>query len=162
MDSRINVQLIGGGETCHACHAHGNHPARRAPGLAGVIVTDTGLGDVRGREGFYHYRQYSAIELAESRSFEDVWFLLFYGELPGREAGADFAVRTAGLRRLPEEVREALPAIARAGVVSGLSPASVPPSRCSAPRPDSARSTTSAPTVAARTRSPCPPRSPPC
>lgn len=88
-------------------------------GLAGVIVTDTGLGDVRGREGFYHYRQYSAIELAESRSFEDVWFLLFYGELPGREAGADFAVRTAGLRRLPEEVREALPAIARAGVVSG-------------------------------------------
>ena len=32
MDSRINVQLIGGGETCHACHAHGNHPARRAPG----------------------------------------------------------------------------------------------------------------------------------
>src|SRR6478752_7104518 len=88
-------------------------------GLAGVIVTDTGLGDVRGREGFYHYRQYSAIELAESRSFEDVWFLLFYGELPGREAGADFAVRTAGLRRLPQEVREALPAIARAGVVSG-------------------------------------------
>ncbi|MFE1190652.1 citrate synthase/methylcitrate synthase [[Kitasatospora] papulosa] len=88
-------------------------------GLAGVIVTDTGLGDVRGREGFYHYRQYSAIELAESRSFEDVWFLLFYGELPGREAGADFAVRTAGLRRLPEEVREALTAIARAGVVSG-------------------------------------------
>src|SRR6478752_764988 len=88
-------------------------------GLAGVIVTDTGLGDVRGREGFYHYRQCSAIELAESRSFEDVWFLMFYGELPGREAGADFAVRTAGLRRLPEEVREALPAIARAGVVSG-------------------------------------------
>ncbi|MFF5726864.1 citrate/2-methylcitrate synthase [[Kitasatospora] papulosa] len=88
-------------------------------GLAGVIVTDTGLGDVRGREGFYHYREYSAIELAESRSFEDVWFLMFYGELPGKEAGADFAVRTAGLRRLPEEVREALPAIARAGAVSG-------------------------------------------
>ncbi|MFJ8751422.1 citrate/2-methylcitrate synthase [Streptomyces sp. NPDC102441] len=88
-------------------------------GLAGVIVTDTALGDVRGREGFYHYRQYSAIELAQSRSFEDVWYLMFHGELPGRTASAGFAARTAGLRRLPAEVREVLPAIARAGVVSG-------------------------------------------
>jgi citrate synthase len=28
-------------------------------GLAGVVVTDTRVGDVRGTEGFYHYRQYS-------------------------------------------------------------------------------------------------------
>ena len=33
-------------------------------GLKGVIVADTALGDVRGLEGFYHYRQYSAPELA--------------------------------------------------------------------------------------------------
>ncbi|WP_416978260.1 hypothetical protein [Streptomyces sp. T028] len=26
-------------------------------GLAGVVVADTEVGDVRGREGFYHYRQ---------------------------------------------------------------------------------------------------------
>ncbi|MGW4231386.1 citrate/2-methylcitrate synthase [Streptomyces sp. NPDC004980] len=88
-------------------------------GLAGVIVTDTALGDVRGREGFYHYRHYSAIELAQRRSFEDVWYLMFHGELPGRAASADFAARTARLRHLPAEVREALPGIARAGVVSG-------------------------------------------
>ncbi|MFF0058074.1 citrate synthase/methylcitrate synthase [Streptomyces microflavus] len=88
-------------------------------GLAGVVVTDTALGDVRGREGFYHYRQYSAIELARTRSFEDVWYLMFHGELPGRAAAADFAARTASLRTLPAEVREALPAIARGGAVSG-------------------------------------------
>ncbi|WP_405388038.1 citrate synthase/methylcitrate synthase [Streptomyces sp. NBC_01102] len=88
-------------------------------GLAGVIVTDTALGDVRGREGFYHYRHYSAIELAQRRSFEDVWYLMFHGELPTRPASADFAARTARLRHLPAEVREALPGIARAGVVSG-------------------------------------------
>ncbi|MFJ2116621.1 MULTISPECIES: citrate/2-methylcitrate synthase [unclassified Streptomyces] len=29
-----------------------------------------------------HYRQYSAVELARSRNFEDVWYLMFYGELP--------------------------------------------------------------------------------
>ncbi|MYR96074.1 MULTISPECIES: citrate/2-methylcitrate synthase [unclassified Streptomyces] len=88
-------------------------------GLAGVVVTDTALGDVRGREGFYHYRQFSAIELAETRSFEDVWYLMFHGELPDRAAAADFTARTAKLRALPAEVREALPAIARAGAVSG-------------------------------------------
>ncbi|MEV7906003.1 citrate synthase/methylcitrate synthase [Streptomyces anulatus] len=90
-------------------------------GLAGVVVTDTALGDVRGREGFYHYRQYSAIELAQTRGFEDVWYLMVHGELPDRAAAADFAARTAALRTLPAEVREALPAIARAGAgaVSG-------------------------------------------
>ncbi|MFF6909323.1 citrate synthase [Streptomyces sp. NPDC012389] len=88
-------------------------------GLAGVVVTDTALGDVRGREGFYHYRQFSAIELAETRSFEDVWYLMFHGELPDRAAAAGFTARTAKLRALPAEVREALPAIARAGAVSG-------------------------------------------
>ncbi|WP_327708490.1 citrate synthase/methylcitrate synthase [Streptomyces sp. NBC_00464] len=88
-------------------------------GLAGVVVTDTALGDVRGREGFYHYRQYSAIELAQTRSFEDVWYLMTEGELPGPAARVDFATRTAGLRRLPAAVRDALPAIARAGAASG-------------------------------------------
>ncbi|MFD3413199.1 citrate/2-methylcitrate synthase [Streptomyces cyaneofuscatus] len=88
-------------------------------GLAGVVVTDTTLGDVRGREGFYHYRQYSAIELAQTRGFEDVWYLMFHGELPDRAAAADFAARTASLRALPADVTEALPAIARAGAVSG-------------------------------------------
>ncbi|CAD5936211.1 MULTISPECIES: citrate synthase [Streptomyces] len=88
-------------------------------GLAGVVVTDTALGDVRGREGFYHYRQYSAIGLAQTRSFEDVWHLMFHGELPDRAAAADFAARTASLRALPADVSEALPAIARAGAVSG-------------------------------------------
>lgn len=88
-------------------------------GLAGVVVTDTALGDVRGREGFYHYRHYSAIDLARSRGFEDVWYLMFHGELPDRAESAAFAARTAGPRHLPAEVSAALPALARAGTVSG-------------------------------------------
>ncbi|MFF2406908.1 citrate synthase/methylcitrate synthase [Streptomyces sp. NPDC058092] len=88
-------------------------------GLAGVVVTDTALGDVRGREGFYHYRQFSAIDLAQTRSFEDVWYLMSEGTLPDAAARAEFAARTAALRHLPAEVRAALPAIARAGSASG-------------------------------------------
>ncbi|MEW2303471.1 citrate synthase/methylcitrate synthase [Streptomyces sp. NPDC006655] len=88
-------------------------------GLAGVVVTDTEVGDVRGSEGYYHYRQYSAVELARTRGFEDVWHLLVHGELPGPERAAAFAAETAGLRRLPDEVRAALPALAAASGASG-------------------------------------------
>ncbi|WLQ36707.1 citrate synthase/methylcitrate synthase [Streptomyces castrisilvae] len=97
----------------------GGTPLDVPRGLAGVVVTDTALGDVRGREGFYHYRQYSAVELARTRSFEDVWYLMTEGELPAPAARADFAARTAALRVLPDAVRDALPAIARASAVSG-------------------------------------------
>ncbi|PRZ42598.1 citrate synthase [Antricoccus suffuscus] len=88
-------------------------------GLKGVVVTDTEVGDVRGTEGFYHYRQYSAVDLAMSRSFEDVWHLFLYGELPGARDRAEFAARVGKLRRLPDVVREALPAIARGSLASG-------------------------------------------
>ncbi|MFH8788815.1 citrate synthase/methylcitrate synthase [Streptomyces roseoverticillatus] len=88
-------------------------------GLAGVVVTDTALGDVRGQEGFYHYRQYSAVELAQKRSFEDVWHLMVRGTLPDAQQRARFAAETAALRHLPQDVREALPGIARAGARSG-------------------------------------------
>lgn len=94
-------------------------PVEVPRGLAGVVVTETRLGDVRGYEGFYHYRQYSAVELAQSRGFEDVWHLMFHGELPDAGQRAAFAAETAALRRLPDEVRAALPAIARASVLSG-------------------------------------------
>ncbi|CAM5393570.1 citrate synthase/methylcitrate synthase [Streptomyces canus] len=83
-------------------------------GLAGVVVTDTEVGDVRGREGFYHYRQYSAVQLAQTRGFEDVWHLLVHGELPDAGRAVAFRAETAALRRLPGEVRAVLPAIAAA------------------------------------------------
>ncbi|MFD9070411.1 citrate synthase/methylcitrate synthase [Streptomyces lasiicapitis] len=94
-------------------------PVEVPRGLAGVVVTETQLGDVRGREGFYHYRQYSAVELAQTRSFEDVWHLMFHGALPDAAQRAEFAGQTAALRHLPEEVRAALPGIARASALSG-------------------------------------------
>jgi citrate synthase len=60
------------------------------PGLKGVAVADTTIGDVQGRRGFYHYRQYSATELAAGRTLEDVWRLVLDGSLP-----ADAAERAA-------------------------------------------------------------------
>ena len=62
-------------------------------GLEGVVVSETTVGDVRGLEGFFHYRQYSAVELAEKRSLEDVWFLLFTGALPTAAESTQFRRR---------------------------------------------------------------------
>ncbi|MGW2374526.1 citrate synthase/methylcitrate synthase [Kitasatospora sp. NPDC001683] len=81
-------------------------------GLKGVVVTETELSDVRGLEGFYHYRQYSAIDLAEQRTLEDVWHLMLLGELPDPARRAAFLARTAPLRRLPDALRPLLPALA--------------------------------------------------
>src|SRR5438132_5450764 len=80
-------------------------------GLKGVIVADTALGDVRGLEGFYHYRQYAAPELAAVRTFEDVWCLLFEGELPSATVRDDYAARIAAARAVPAEVLALLPAM---------------------------------------------------
>ena len=83
-------------------------------GLKGLIVAETSVGDVRGEEGFYHYRQYAAPDLAATRTFEDVWWLLFEGELPTPEQRAAFQAEIGLARRLPGELLDLLPAIARA------------------------------------------------
>ena len=89
----------------------GESAAEVPRGLEGVVVAETTVGDVRGLEGFYHYRQYSAVELARSRTFEDVWYLLVTGALPGRQARADFSARVGELRRLPDGLASLLPAL---------------------------------------------------
>ncbi|WP_380170987.1 citrate/2-methylcitrate synthase [Kineococcus sp. DHX-1] len=84
-------------------------------GLRGVVVTTTELGDVRGEEGFFHYRQYSAVDLARTRTVEDVWFLLHRGHLPSVVELAAFQAEVAPLRVLPPALVDALPVLAAAG-----------------------------------------------
>ena len=91
-------------------------------GLKGVIVAETGIGEVRGLEGFYHYRQYSAVEVAERLSFEDAWHLVLDGELPTASERARFDEEIRARRRLPEALGAVLPAVAAAvgGPLDGL------------------------------------------
>ena len=84
-------------------------------GLEGVVVAETTIGDVRGKEGFFHYRQYSAVELAEKRSLEDVWHLLFNGELPDVAGAAAFGEEVRRRRALPPDLRAVLPAVCQSG-----------------------------------------------
>jgi citrate synthase len=78
------------------------------PGLKGLAVADTVLGDVRGQEGFFHYRHYDAAELARERSLEDVWTLQLNGDLPPDATSID----PGSQRALPEGVGELVDAAA--------------------------------------------------
>jgi len=90
-------------------------PAGEVPkGLEGVVVAETSIGDVRGMEGFFHYRQYDAVELAEKCSLEEVWYLIHEGHLPTRQELDEFCEKIKDLRELPPGTKAVMPDIARA------------------------------------------------
>ena len=78
------------------------------PGLKGLAVADTELGDVRGQEGFFHYRQYDAAELARHATLEDVWTLQLRGARPPEAP----IVEAGDHRALPRVVAELVDAAA--------------------------------------------------
>lgn len=85
------------------------------PGLKGAVVAHTELSDVRGDEGFFHYRQYNAVDLARSRSFEDTWQLMWNGQLPDRHTSHAFSERLRSVRRLPDAIVSPLRKVATIG-----------------------------------------------
>ncbi|MGA7363167.1 MAG: citrate synthase/methylcitrate synthase [Candidatus Dormiibacterota bacterium] len=87
-------------------------PVLAPAGLEGVAVAETTIGDVRGEEGFFHYRGYNATVLARECSFEQVWHLLIHEELPDPDQTKRFRLETAQLRALPQQVLKLLPEIA--------------------------------------------------
>ncbi len=77
-------------------------------GLAGVNAGETAVCTV-GKEGFgLSYRGYTIEDLAAKAGFEEVAYLLLYGELPTRAQLTEYRQSLAGMRGLPEGVRTAL------------------------------------------------------
>src|SRR5262245_57821519 len=96
-------------------------PYEAPPGLAGVSVARTTVSDVLGRQGFYHYRGYNAVDIARRGRVEDAWHLMLHGDLPGAGQRAEFIAQTAAWRELPPGVAELLPAVARLSPAGSLS-----------------------------------------
>ncbi|WP_188489141.1 citrate/2-methylcitrate synthase [Williamsia phyllosphaerae] len=85
------------------------------PGLSNVSVAHTEIGDVRGEEGFYQYRQFSAIDLARHRTFEEVWFLFVHGRLPDTVELAEFTAQVRSLRAVDDELMAVIRLVAATG-----------------------------------------------
>lgn len=81
---------------------------KKTGGLAGVVAGQTAICTV-GQEGKgLDYRGYSIFDLAENATFEEVAFLMLYGELPMIKELDSFTARLRSKRALPEAVCETL------------------------------------------------------
>ena len=69
-------------------------------GLAGVFVDTTGISTVVQETNSLTYRGYPVQDLAARCSFEEVAYLLWYGELPDPDQLRDFRARESALRPL--------------------------------------------------------------
>jgi 2-methylcitrate synthase/citrate synthase II len=79
-----------------------------SPGLEGVIAGETAISTV---EGGLSYRGYFVGELAEKATFDEVAYLLLYGELPTTVELKSFQDRVGMARRLPQAVKDLLAAM---------------------------------------------------
>jgi len=82
------------------------------PGLKGLIVADTTVGSVRGDEGFFHYREHDAVEVARHQTFEAAASLLLDGALPDQATEGVFRAELARNRHLGPHTMQALNVIA--------------------------------------------------
>ena len=80
-------------------------------GLKGVIAADSEICRVDGAQGHLIYRGYNIDELAQKSSFEEVTYLLFYGELPKKSELEDFNAQLIQHRVVPDEVLSLLSSI---------------------------------------------------
>ncbi len=77
-------------------------------GLAGVVVDHTAVSKVMPETNSLTYRGYPVQDLAASRSFEEVAYLLLNGELPDAGQLRDFAAAERAERPLPSQLSRLL------------------------------------------------------
>lgn len=80
----------------------------RKGGLEGIIAATTALSKVEGTEGRLIYRGYNIHDLARNTSFEEVAYLLWYGQLPNQAQLAGLRAQLAAQRTLPTSVMRVL------------------------------------------------------
>jgi len=81
-------------------------------GLKGVYFERSGVSRIDGAKGELIYRGYSIHDLATRSSFEEVAFLLIFGDLPTAAELADFDARLKTARTLPAPVIDIIRATA--------------------------------------------------
>ena len=75
-------------------------------GLKGIYFERSGISDINGSEGKLTYRGYSIDDLAKNASFEEVSYLIIYGELPNKAELKSFDEKLKFYRSLPNEIYE--------------------------------------------------------
>ena len=77
-------------------------------GLEDVVACDSEICFIDGKQGRLLYRGYDITELAGHVSFEEVCYLLWYGDLPTASQLKDLRCRLAAARTLPDGIAQLL------------------------------------------------------
>ncbi len=80
----------------------------KAGGLRGVAAGTTSICTVGASGDGLHYRGYDVADMAVDAGFEEVAYLLLYGDLPSQKQLLDYRQRLMAFRGLPHELREVL------------------------------------------------------
>ena len=82
-------------------------------GLEDVVAAQSAICQVDGEAGRLFYRGYEICDLAQGSTFEDVTYLLWFGELPDAAAAAEHRRRLRATRGLPPAIRTLLESLPR-------------------------------------------------
>lgn len=85
--------------------------SEKTKGLAGISAGETAIATVGKAGAGLTYRGYDIYDLAREATFEEVAYLLLYGDLPNRRKYGQFAKRLAGVGAVPKPVRNLLETI---------------------------------------------------
>ena len=81
---------------------------KKGVALAGVNAGTTAVCTVGHTGNDLHYRGYDILDLAKYSNFEEVAYLLIYGELPTQSQLSEYKNKLRQLRDLPEAVKAVL------------------------------------------------------
>ncbi len=84
---------------------------KKSVALSGVAAGNTALCSVGKSGNDLHYRGYDILDLAEKAEFEEVAYLLIYGQLPTGAQLKNYKAKLKSLRGLPHSVRNILKSI---------------------------------------------------
>jgi len=85
------------------------------PGLAGIPAAESSVSFIDGQKGVLEYRGYPIEELSEHSTYEEVAWLVLYGELPTADELAAFTADLGRLRTPPPALVEMIKAFPRTG-----------------------------------------------
>ncbi len=77
-------------------------------GLAGLVAGQTAISTVESAGAGLFYRGYAIEELAEHACFEEVAYLLIYGELPNNDELNEYKTKLQSMRALPNALKTVL------------------------------------------------------
>jgi 2-methylcitrate synthase len=85
--------------------------AKKSVALSGTVAGNTAICTVGHSGNDLHYRGYDILDFAEQAEFEEIAYLLIYGELPNAAQLAAYKRRLRSYRGLPHALRTALEAL---------------------------------------------------